>query len=90
MNDAQAIVLKALQEATGQMTEPETLAALERGEDVSFENMVFDSLDRFEAMMMIEEALDIELDDDEVMAQRSFLALSAFVAQKAATGAHAG
>ena len=77
--DVKRIVLDALTDENGAQVSAQTRADLESGTDVSFETLDLDSLSRFEVMMQIEEALDIELDDDEVLEQGTVLGLVAFL-----------
>lgn len=61
-----ALVIDALDASAGVRGNPVFAGAIARGEDVTFDTLDLDSLTRFEVMMHLEEALGIELDDDEV------------------------
>ncbi|MGI1663770.1 acyl carrier protein [Palleronia sp. KMU-117] len=61
-----ALVIDALDASAGVRGNPLFAGAIARGEDVPFDVLELDSLTRFEVMMQLEEALGIELDDDEV------------------------
>lgn len=61
-----AVVIDALDASAGVRGNPVFAGAIARGEDVRFDALELDSLTRFEVMMHLEEALGIELDDDEV------------------------
>jgi acyl carrier protein len=63
-----ALLIDALDTSAGVRGNPAFAAAIARGEDVGFDALDLDSLTRFEVMMHLEEALGIELDDDEVAA----------------------
>ncbi len=86
MADALPLVIAALEKASGANTSPDVFADLRNGKDVAFEDLEMDSLSRFEVIMQIEEALDIELDEDEILAQATVFSLAAFVSERA-TGA---
>ena len=77
--DARQVVLEALAGVAGDKITPEQITGLEAGVDLDFEALDLDSLSRFEVMMQIEEALDLELDDDEVLSQGSILGLVAYL-----------
>lgn len=64
--DIRRIVIDALDAAAGIRGDPRFAGPLLRGDDVAFADLEIDSLSRFEVMMHLEEALGIELDDDEV------------------------
>ncbi len=65
-NDIRQLVYDALDEVAGLRGQPAFLAALAQGEDVALAALEMDSLTRFEVMMRFEEALGIELDDDDI------------------------
>lgn len=79
MADVKAVVMQALTDALKQDKAADVVATLERGEDVDFTALDLDSLSRFEVMMQIEDALDVELDDDEMLAQGSVQALITYL-----------
>jgi acyl carrier protein len=60
------IVVDALDAAAGIRGDPRFAGSLLRGDDMTFADLEIDSLARFEVMMHLEEALGIELDDDEI------------------------
>lgn len=84
--DVKRVVLDALAGAMGGKNSPGVRAGLETGTDVAFDTLDLDSLSRFELMMQIEDALDVELDDDEVQEQGTVLGLVAFLEAKRADG----
>ena len=84
MDRIETVVLAALRDTTGYLTAPEVETQIAAGADFSFDGWSIDSLSRFEAMMMIGDALGVELDDDQVSAQGSFRALCALVRAQAA------
>jgi acyl carrier protein len=63
-----ALLIDALDASAGVRGNPAFAGAIARGEDIGFDVLDLDSLTRFEVMMHLEEALGIELDDDEVAA----------------------
>lgn len=73
------LVINALAEASGAKSDDAQIGKLNRGEDVALDELNLDSLARFEVIMQIEEALDIELDDDEVLEQQTVKALVTFI-----------
>jgi len=84
--DVKQVVLGALGNVAGDKITPEQMAGLEKEVDLDFETLDLDSLSRFEVMMQIEEALDLELDDDDVLSQGSVLGLVAFLDRRGAGG----
>ena len=50
---------------------------------MALDDLSLDSLSRFEVIMQIEEALDIELDEDEILAQKTVRGFADFVSQRA-------
>lgn len=77
MTDVRRIVLDAMDEVAGLLSNPVVGAEVLRGEDVAFDRIEMDSLTRFEVLMRLETALGLELDDDEVLAQGSLHGLVA-------------
>lgn len=75
MSKILTLVTDALVNASGAKTDPEAIAKLKAGEDVHFDDLDMDSLSRFEVIMQIEDALSIELDEDEIIEQATVLAL---------------
>lgn len=73
------LVTKALSAASGAKTDASVLARLKAGDDVLFVDLDMDSLARFEVIMQIEDAFEIELDEDEVLEQGSVKALVQFI-----------
>lgn len=82
MSDILKLVSEALIEASGAKTEDHIIQNLKNGEDVKFEDLDMDSLSQFEVIMRIEDALDIELDADEIVAQGTVKTLANFVEQR--------
>ena len=82
MNKIRKTVIDALHNATGFLDNPSHAKAVFGNNDISFDELEFDSLSRFDAMMQIEEELAIELDDDEVVSQGSLNALVAYLEQR--------
>ena len=80
--DAKQVVLQALSDVVGDTVMPEQMAGLATGVDIDFETLNLESLSRFEVMMQIEDALDLELDDDEVLEQGTVLGLVAYLEAK--------
>lgn len=75
-----ALLIDALDASAGVRGNPAFATALARGEDIRLEALELDSLTRFEVMMQLEEALGIELDDDEVAAAGSLEGLVSHLA----------
>lgn len=80
------LVYDALDEAVGLRGQPAFVAALARGEDVSLAALEMDSLTRFEVMMRVEEALGVELDDDDIEKVATIGGLVAFLEAARAGG----
>ena len=77
------LVLDALDKSAGIRANPAFFRQLSNGEDLNLAALEIDSLSRFEAMMQIEDALGIELDDDEVTASETLGQLVALIEAKA-------
>ncbi len=73
------VITDALKLAGGEQKMQEPLANLAAGGDLNVADLDLDSLDRFEVIMKIEEAFEIELDDDEVQEQKTVRTLVDFV-----------
>ena len=86
MPDVKEVVVNALSEALKDDAATDLNAKMSAGEDVDIANLDLDSLSRFEVMMRIEEVLDIELDDDELLAQETVSALISFIAARTGSG----
>ncbi|WP_342071601.1 phosphopantetheine-binding protein [Yoonia algicola] len=84
MSDILPLVISALEDACSTHTPPEVLARLKAGEDIALEALNLDSLNRFEAIMRIEEELDVELDESDVSNQETVHALAKHLATIAA------
>jgi acyl carrier protein len=82
MPDILKLVSTALIEASGAKTEDHIIQKLKNGEDANFEDLDMDSLSQFEVIMQIEDALNIELDADEVLAQGTVKTLVDFVEKR--------
>jgi acyl carrier protein len=89
MTRPRTVVLDALDATIGIKGNPEFAKAQIAGEDIDLVELNIDSLSRMEAIMMIEEALDIEIDDDEVLEQKTVNGLIAYIEQRAGTRADA-
>jgi len=79
MPDIRSIVIDALADALKDDDAAAVLPGLQNGDDLAIASLNLDSLSRFEVMMKIEDALDVELDDDEMLAQGSVNALIAYL-----------
>ncbi len=86
MRDLRGIVVDALDRVAGVRTMPELGPRIARGEDVALAALELDSLSRFETLMLIEEALGIELDDDDLAAADTLDAFVACLARRAGGG----
>lgn len=82
MSEIPTLIRNALVEVSREKTADPVMLRLENGEDVKLEDLSIDSLDLFEVIMQIEDALNIELDVDEVVAQGTVKGLTDFVAQR--------
>lgn len=83
MPDVREIVVSALLEVGEDVAPKEILAKLEAGADVSIAELGLESLDLMQVIMHIEEALDVELDVDDLSEQETLEALVAFVTKDA-------
>jgi acyl carrier protein len=79
------VVIGALDRVTGVMNVPATARGLMAGQDLAFDTLDIDSLSLLEIVMQLEDALGVELDADEVAAQRSVDGVVRFLAQRMAT-----
>jgi len=84
MADTLPLIIEALEKASGVNTPATVFVDLRNGHDVALDDLGMDSLSRFEVIMQIEEALDIELDEDEILAQKTVRGFAAFVSERAA------
>ena len=82
MSEVRDIVIRALDKASGFLSDPEMALLALSGQDLALDRLELDSLSRFEAMMEIEDRLSIEVDDDEVDGLTTLDALVAFVASR--------
>ena len=82
MLSIRALVVKALDDTDDILSNARFAQALAEGQDIDLEDIGVDSLSRFEAIMQIEEALGIELDDDELTEQQTLNGLVAFLEQR--------
>ena len=82
MTSIRALVVKALDDTADILSNARFAQALAEGQDIDLEDIGVDSLSRFEAIMQIEEALGIELDDDELTEQQTLNGLVAFLEQR--------
>ena len=83
MSNVRDIVIRALHNASGFLSDPEMARLALSGEDLALDRLELDSLSRFEVMMEIEERLSIEVDDDEIDGLTTLDALVAFVESRA-------
>jgi acyl carrier protein len=79
-----AIVIDALQAATGFLSDPVHGPAALAGKDVAFSALDIDSLSLFEAIMAIEDRMGLELDADEVAEQGGIDSLVAYLDRRKA------
>ena len=77
--DIRTTVLQALTEVLDNDTAKVALPRLAAGHDVDIADLGLDSLSRFDVMMRIEDALEVELDDDQMLEQGSVGALIAYL-----------
>jgi acyl carrier protein len=84
MTPIRALVIGVLDEVAGIRTNAAFADALVKGDDISLEAIGVDSLARFEAIMKLEEALGIEIDDDELVEQETLNRLVVFLEERAA------
>ena len=89
MSSVRTVVLDALDKTVGLRGNPVFAKAMLDGTDIRLNDLDIDSLSRMEAIMLIEEALGIEVDDDEVMEQETLNSLIEFVEGRAGSAAHA-
>lgn len=82
--DVSGFVLGALDRVAPVLQSPERMRALGQGGDFALDDLELDSLSRFEVMMQIEDALGIELDDDDFAGVTTFRALVAMVESRVA------
>lgn len=84
-----SVVVDALDKIIGLRGNPVFTAALLAGTDIRLSDLEIDSLSRMEAIMLIEEALGIEIDDDEVMEQDTLNGLIRYIEPRAGAAADA-
>jgi acyl carrier protein len=84
MTAIRALVIEVLDEVAGIRSNAAFADALRSGGDMALAMLDLDSLARFEAIMLIEEALGIELDDDELLEQQTLNRLVTFLETRAA------
>ncbi len=82
MTDFMSLVVSALTDACTEKTPKDILTKLQNREDVLLEDLLLDSLSRFEVMMKIEDTLDIELDEDDLIDQKSVQGLANYLASR--------
>lgn len=83
MSGIRDTVIRALDKASGFLSDPELARLALSGQDLDLDRLELDSLGRFTAMMEIEEQLSIEVDDDEISGLATLDQLVAFVAARA-------
>lgn len=86
MADVLETIVKIFQETAKVLKEEGALASLRAGNDVRFDEFAVESITRFEMIMQIEDAYDIDLDDHELVAQETFLELVRLVESKVEEG----
>lgn len=79
-----ALVIRVLDEVAGIRTNAAFADSLVRGDDILLDSIGIDSLARFEAIMKLEEALGIDIDDDELLEQKTLNALVTFLEERVA------
>ncbi|SDY66890.1 acyl carrier protein [Citreimonas salinaria] len=89
MTCVRTVVLNALDATIGIKGNPEFVRAQIAGDDIDLAELNIDSLSRMEAIMLIEEALDIEIDDDEVLEQKTVNGLIAYIEPRVGPAADA-
>jgi acyl carrier protein len=88
--DIRRILIEALDDVAGIRGDPRFADAVLRDGDLSLADLEIDSLARFEVMMHLEEALGIELDDDEIAGAATLDGLVRHLSGAVATGAGDG
>lgn len=73
------IVLDAVRQCSNAFDNKEVYSGIKNGNDIAMTDLNIPSLERFEVLMMIEDALNIELDDDDVTGQESLFSFLDFV-----------
>ena len=86
MTSVRTVVLNALDKIVGLKSNPAYVKALVAGSNISLTDLNMDSLSRMEAIMLIEEALGIEIDDDEVLEQDTLDGLISYLEQRHGSG----
>ncbi|MFN7223684.1 MAG: acyl carrier protein [Paracoccaceae bacterium] len=89
MTSVRSVVIDALDKTVGLRGNPVFAAALIAGTDIRLGDLEIDSLSRMEAIMLIEEALCIEIDDDEVLEQDTLNGLISYIEPRATLAADA-
>jgi acyl carrier protein len=79
MSSVRTVVLNALDKIIGVKTNPIYAKNLVAGNDTLLSDLNMDSLSRMESIMVIEEALGVEIDDDEVMEQHTLDGLISYL-----------
>ncbi|MCR8725578.1 acyl carrier protein [Frigidibacter sp. ROC022] len=82
MTSVRTVVVNALDKTINVRGNPAFAKALVAGEDIKLDDLDIDSLSRMETIMLIEEAFDIEIDDDEVVEQETLNSLISYVEQR--------
>jgi acyl carrier protein len=73
------IIISAIHESTGFLNDPKFFKSKNDNIDIIFSEIDIDSLSRFEIVMHIEEALDIELDSEDVFNHQSLFELEEYL-----------
>lgn len=89
MTQTRTVVVEALDKIIGLKGNPVFARAMVAGSDIKLTDLEMDSLSRMEAIMLIEEALNIELDDDEVLEQVTLNGLVDYIERRVGSDADA-
>lgn len=89
MTSVRTVVMNALDKTIGLRGNRVFAEAIVAGRDIRLTDLDMDSLSRMEAIMLIEEALDIEIDDDEVLEQDTLNGLIGYIEPRVGSAADA-
>ncbi len=89
MTSVRTVVLNALDKTIGLRGNRVFAEAIVAERDIRLTDLDMDSLSRMEAIMLIEEALDIEIDDDEVLEQDTLNGLIGYIEPRVGSAADA-
>ena len=79
MKNIREIIISAIHESTGFLNDSKFFKSKNDNIDIIFSEIDIDSLSRFEIVMHIEEALDIELDSEDVFNNVSLFELEEYL-----------